>query len=327
MNDEWSAFLNENPADSAMSARSNLSAFCGLTDIGLLRVSGSDAKTFLQGQSTCDIAGLEPDKSGLGAFCNPKGRVIASFCILHRGGDYYFFLPADLVATIHKRLKLYVLRAKVSIEDLTGRRGLIGLFRPDTELPDLSALVQDDEAVTVGIGPGRRRFLIAAETGAAKRIWQALTASPDYRLVNSRAWHLRNIEEGLPSVTQATSEEFLPQMLNLDVLGGVSYRKGCYTGQEIVARTRFLGNLKRRMFRLRTLGERRPEPGDPLYRAGGAEGQRLGQVVAAAPEAEQGFQLLAVLPLDRAQNADLRLFRPDGPTVEFLPLPYTFEVP
>lgn len=179
----------------------------------------------------------------------------------------------------------------------------------------------------VDIGPSRRRVLIAAEMGSAKRIWQALAATPGYSLVKSDAWHLRNIEEGLPSVTQATSEEFLPQMLNLDVLGGVSYRKGCYTGQEIIARTHFLGNLKRRMFRLRTLDERRPVPGDPLYRAGEAEGQRLGQVVAAAPEEERGFQLLAVLPLERTQDSDIRLFRPDGPAVEFLALPYTFEVP
>jgi folate-binding protein YgfZ len=327
MNDEWSTFLNETAPDSGLPAQPDVPAFCGLTAIGLLRVSGGDAETFLQGQSTCDIAGLEPEKSGLGAFCNPKGRVIASFRILRRNDSYYLFLPADLVETIHKRLKIYVLRSKVSIENLTPYRGFIGLFHPGTELPDISSFVQGDDVITIAIGQSARRVLIAADTQAAKRIWQALRASPDYSPVGSGAWRLRNIEEGLPSETQATSEEFLPQMLNLDILGGISYRKGCYTGQEVVARTHFLGNLKRRMFRLRTLSERQPEPGDPLYRAGEAEGQRLGQVVAAAPEAERGFQLLAVLPLDCAVDSDLRLFRPDGPAVEFLTLPYTFEVP
>jgi len=327
MNDEWTTFLSDSVTDPDLPTKAEGMAFCGLADLGLLRVSGADAVTFLQGQSTCDIAGLTPDKSGLGAFCNPKGRVIASFRIFRHGENYYLFVPTDLVETIYKRLKIYVLRSKVSIENLTPHWGFIGLFGPGSELPDISAAGQSSDVLTVSIDRSSKRFLIAAEADTAKRIWQDLRSSPDLVLVKASAWRLKNIEEGLPSETQATSEEFLPQMLNVDVLGGISYRKGCYTGQEVVARTHFLGNLKRRMFRLRTIGEREPEPGDPLYQSGEADGQRIGQVVAAAAEAEQSFQLLAVLPIDRSQDTDLRLFRPDGPAAEFLTLPYTFEAP
>jgi folate-binding protein YgfZ len=327
MNDEWSTFLSDSTANPDLPAKAEGMAFCGLTDLGLLRVSGADAVTFLQGQSTCDIASLKPDESGLGAFCNPKGRVIASFRILRHGESYYLFVPADLVETIHKRLKIYVLRSKVSIENLTPHRGFIGLFGSGSALPEVSAAGQSDDVLMVQFSQKSWRVLIAAETDTAKRFWQELRSSPDCILVNPSAWRLKNIEEGLPSETQATSEEFLPQMLNLDVLGGISYRKGCYTGQEVVARTHFLGNLKRRMFRLRTISERTPEPGDPLYRSGGADGQRIGQVVAVATEAKQTFQLLAVLPIDQAEGTDLRLLRPDGPAVSFLALPYTFEVP
>ena len=323
MNDEWSSFLNDGAANPALAANAAGKAFCGLADLGLLRVSGADAETFLQGQTTCDIAGLKPDESGLGAFCNPKGRVIASFRILRYGEDYVLVVPADLAETLCRRLGVYVLHSKVSIENLTPHRGFIGLFESGSEV---SALRRSGDMVTVPIGPNSRRLLIAAETDTARRIWQDLRSSPNLVPVGSNAWRLKNIEEGLPSETQATSEEFLPQMLNLDILGGISYRKGCYTGQEVVARTHFLGNLKRRMFRLRTIGDREPRPGDPLYQSGEADGQRIGQVVAAASEAENAFQMLAVLPIDRAPEIDLRFFRPDGPAAKFLTLPYTFQI-
>lgn len=323
MSIEWPDLLSESEAATDFLARAEGSAFCGLADLGLLRVSGVDAETFLQGQSTCDIASLGFDESGLGAFCNPKGRVIASFRVLRRVEGYYLFVPADLVEAIHKRLRMYVLRSKVSIENLTPHWGFIGLFRPGSGLLD----GQGGDVLAVRVDQSSARILIAAPNETAKRLWEGLLSSSDYSLVSSGAWRLKDIEDGLPSETQVTSEEFLPQMLNLDILGGVSYRKGCYTGQEVVARTHFLGHLKRRMFRLRTISEHEPKPGDPLYQSGEADGQRVGQVVAAAPEAERSFQLLAVLPLDRSPDADLRLFRPDGPAAEFLTLPYTFDVP
>lgn len=327
MNDEWANLLRESPTNPKLPLTAVGKAFCGLADLGLLRVSGEDAGIFLQGQSTCDVAALRPDGSCPGAFCNAKGRVIASFNIIRHDACYYLVVPADLAETIHKRLRIYVLRSKVSIENLTPHRGFVGLFGAGSKLPGGPVSDQSGNVLTIPIGQLSERTLIAAETATARRIWQDLQASPDYVQVRPSAWRLKNIEEGLPSGTQATSEEFLPQMLNLDLLGGISYRKGCYTGQEVVARTHFLGHLKRRMFRLRTFGDREPEPGDPIYQADDAAEPRLGLVVTAAQESEQAFQLLAVLPLDRAGSTSLRLFRPDGPAVEFLTMPYTFDVP
>ncbi|BBA32913.1 glycine cleavage T protein [Methylocaldum marinum] len=327
MNDEWANLLRESRANPKLPLTATRNAFCGLADLGLLRVCGDDAGIFLQGQSTCDVAALKPGESRPGAFCNAKGRVIANFNMIRQGECYYLVLPADLAETIRKHLRIFVLRSKVSIENLTPRRGFIGLFGAGVTLPEGSVSDQSGNVLTMPVGQLAERTLIAAETATARRIWQYLQSSPDYVPVSPSAWRLKNIEEGLPGGTRATSEEFLPQMLNLDLLGGISYRKGCYTGQEVVARTHFLGHLKRRMFRLRTFGDREPGPGDPLYQGDVAEGQRIGLVVTAAPESEQAFQLLAVLPLDRTRSTSLRLFRPDGPAVEFLTMPYTFDVP
>jgi folate-binding protein YgfZ len=331
MNTEWHAFLNDSEAGSDLPLQLEGNGFCALPGHGLLRVSGEDAETFLQGQTTCDVKALAPGRSGLGALCTPKGRVIANFRLLCSDQGYYLLLPAELAEPVRKRLHMYVLRAKVLLENLTPQRGVIGVFGtgfesdpsacgmeiPDEpgcwlERPDYLALRLDAD-----------RVLIAAITDTARQVWSCLREK--LLLVDSAVWRLKDIEAGLPEVVSATAEEFLPQMLNLDLLGGIGFQKGCYTGQEIVTRTHYLGQVKRRMLRLRCLGEAEPVPGTLLYDLSDAEPKNVGQVVMAAPEAQARYQLLAVIGLDHARSENLRVFRPDGPKVERLPLPYPAE--
>jgi folate-binding protein YgfZ len=332
MTTEWRSFLNDAAADANLPLQPGGHGFCALPDHGLLRISGEDAETFLQGQTTCDVKALAPGRIGWGALCTPKGRVIANFRLLRSNQDYYLLLPAELAEPVRKRLHRYVLRSKVLLDDLTPQRGLIGMFGSfesdlgvcGMEIPDEPGCgLEQPDYLALRLDDGSGRILIAATIDTARRVWSCLRERCP--LAGSSTWRLQDIEAGLPEVVLATTEEFLPQMLNLDLLGGIGFQKGCYTGQEIVTRTHYLGQVKRRMLRLRCLDEAEPVPGTPIYDISDAEPKNVGQVVMAAPEAHARCQFLAVIGLDYAGSENLRIFRPDGPKVEFLTLPYFVE--
>ncbi|MGZ8245160.1 CAF17-like 4Fe-4S cluster assembly/insertion protein YgfZ [Methylomagnum sp.] len=331
MSVEWQAFLNRFPGDSNPSADQGV---CALPGYGLIKISGEDAETFLQGQTTCDVKALASGHSRQGAFCTPKGRVIANFRLLRSEQGFYLLLAANMAATVRKRLHMYVLRSKVVVEDLSPDWGILGVIGAGFE-PELAALgvTLPDEPEAWITGPDHfalrlndGRGLIAATADTATRLGLGLVEK--LAPLSPTLWRLRNIEAGLPEISAAITEEFLPQMLNLDLLGGIGFKKGCYTGQEIVARTHYLGQLKRRMFRLRCQGEAELAPGALIYDISTqAEPKNVGQVVMAAPEASAIQQILAVIGLEYAQSENLRLLRPDGPVVEWLPLPYSLELP
>lgn len=314
-----------------MSSYTDINGFSALAHYGLIKVGGEDASGFLQGQLTCDVNALTPGGSCLGAQCNPKGRVIANFHLLRGERDFYLLLAADLAPVARKRLQMYVLRSKVALDDLTPGRAMIGLFGTGyasglaalgIDIPDSpGAVLERPGCLVFRLADGTGRCLIAADVELAQRMESSLRGA--LALADPNLWRLAGIEAGIPEITAAASEEFLPQMLNLDALGGIGFQKGCYTGQEIVTRTHFLGQLKRRMFRLRCRSETEPAPGTLIYDAGEAEPRNVGQVVAAAAEVPDGYQLLAVMGVDHDLGGDYRLLRPDGPKTEFLPLPYT----
>lgn len=321
--------------DTRLSPLNDLNGFCALDCYGLVRVGGEDAVGFLQGQLTCNVNALLPGGSCHGAQCTPKGRVIANFRVLRGERDFYLLLAADLAALVRKRLQMYVLRSKVVLEDLSPGRRMIGMFGAGPKagldasglrVPDQpgAALEQPDcLALRLGEGSGRSLLIAGAEYA------QGLLANLDgvSPRLDPALWRLAGIEAGVPEVTAAVSEEFLPQMLNLDALGGIGFQKGCYTGQEIVTRTHYLGQLKRRMFRLRCVAGAEPRPGTPLYDANDVGLNQVGQVVVAAPDGAVGpdaYQLLAVLALGHVPGGDLRLSRPDGAKAEWMALPYTW---
>ncbi|MFM2006397.1 MAG: hypothetical protein RLZZ09_2052 [Pseudomonadota bacterium] len=304
---------------------------CRLSEWGLLRVSGEEAAGFLQGQATCDINALGDGGLGSGAFCTPKGRVIASFRIAKSGDAFYLLLANELVPVIHKRLQLYVLRSRVILENLSDQYILIGVMGPgietaldkgEQELPETPGLGWSHD---MGLGfmkisedPSRYLLLLAANhDGAQGSISQLPSFQPD-------AWKREEIAAGFPWVTAATSEEFLPQMLNLDCLDGIGFKKGCYTGQEIVTRTHFLGQLKRRMFRLCCKSDSPIEAGAVVYAELDGENKTAGQIVNACRNKEGNIECLAVLSLELADSPKLRAADPqEGPLLQKLSLPYS----
>ena len=265
-----------------------------LIHFDLLRFHGSDAQTFLQGQLTCDLDQVTSDQAQFGGYCTPKGRLLANFMLLSTRQGYLMHLPADVAAFVADRLRKFILRSDVKIERTGGLRalGLVGPAAPALLQQELGAPPQRRLAMglharaSVVRLPGENFLVVAASTEMAA-LWRTLAA----RAIPAGAecWNWVQIQAGVPWITAATQDQFLPQMIGLGAIGGVSFDKGCYTGQEIVARTHYLGEVKRKLRFGRTRHSVRA--GDALLTAG----QPGGTVLNAAPMPGDGWALLAVV--------------------------------
>ena len=286
-----------------------------LSHNALLAVSGDDAEAFLHAQLTNDVRELRPGKAQWNGWCSAKGRLMATFLLIRREADYLMMLPAEIAPAIAKRLKMYVLRSKVAIDDASDRFVRIGIAGPEAA----SAATQAGDALRVALADGR--FVVIAPADGAARVWQALAGKA--MKAGPEAWELASIRAGIPTIVAKTQEEFVPQMANFEIVGGVSFKKGCYPGQEIVARTQYRGILKKRMVRARVRGNA-PQPGDALRTTSLGE-QAAGTVVNVAPSPDGGHELLAVAQLEGIAARDLRLA--DGTPLEILELPYAVADP
>ena len=300
---------------------------CELTQYGLIRFSGDDAQPFLHNQLTCDVAALARDRSTYGAYCTPKGRMLASFLLWRAEQDYFMQLPASLREPIQKQLSRFILRSKVKVADVTSENALIGVGGKDA-----AALVQraagaapgsDCEVARAGAAtvirlPGDRLQIVVPH-GDAPRVLDILAAGAT--AITPASWERLDILAGIPTVLPATQEAFVPQMVNLDLIGGVSFEKGCYPGQEIVARMHYRGTLKQRMYLANITGPDRPQPGDKLYSPAFGE-QASGTIVNAAPSPDGGFDTLSVIQIASADQGDVRWKSPSGAALKFLSLPY-----
>lgn len=317
-----------------MSAASG-TVWCDLAHQGLISVSGTDAASFLQGQFTSDVREVTPEHSQLSAWCTPKGRVLACFRLFQREDAYYLQLPATLVATVLDRLRKYVLRAKVTLVAIGAEWGRLGLVGVDaatllaTALGDVPTAVDEirhARELTVIRLPGKQpRFEIHGPSAplAALRTTLATATMP----ADADAWRLLDILAGIPTVYPETSEAFLPQMLNLQRLGGVSFRKGCYVGQEIVARTHHLGQLKRRLYRARLLGTALPpQPGDELFvGTQDQDSEGVAAVVDSCRQLDGSYAVLVVAPLEVAEKGAVQLGNIPGISLIFETLPYALD--
>ena len=237
-------------------------------------------------------------------------------------------LSRSIAASIQKRLRMYVLRSKVRIGDasdaivLLGAAGKAAAQALQTALPSIpqarNRTAQFGAGGTV-IALDASRYLVAAVAELAPELWQSLAAA--LRPVGTACWEWLDIRNGVPLVTARTQEQFVPQMLNLELIGGVNFSKGCYPGQEIVARTQYLGKVKRRMFLAHLDADAKPESGDEIF-ADDIPGQPSGMVVSARPSPGGGFDLLAVVQLSSRESSTARLRSGTGPALKFLELPY-----
>jgi folate-binding protein YgfZ len=340
MNLEWKSFLQDRGArfengavrgfaapEREIEAAAKATVLVDVSDQALIRVHGADARDFLNGQFSNDARRVDDRHSQLAAWCNAKGRVLAVLRVFRRGADYYLQLPASLQESILTRLRMFVLRAKVMLEDADTELVGLGLAGPRAEvllrdmLGDLPADIDGcctraDTTVLRLPGPGPR-FLLIAPPATTRAQWQRLGARATP--VGPPAWAWLDIAAGIPRVYPQTGEAFVPQMLNLELLGGVDFKKGCYPGQEIVARMHYLGRPKQRMVRARSPAE--AQPGMPVY-APDLPGQASGSVVDATVSPDGGYDLLVVVRIGGAAAGVLRLGTEAGPALTLLPLPY-----
>jgi len=345
MNQNWKNFLLSEQADFGTATQISFPAVAAphhhciypLAHLAVLTIGGKDAATFLQGQITCNIDDLNETKSSLGALCNPKGRAIATFLLIKTGSVFLMILPDELLQTVKKRLNLYILRSNVVLTDSSDALCLVGLATTETPGSDCTgaggipsraqgaapplkgglgtgavaeALFSTSQQDIISVNLGNRR-LIAAMPEQAAAFWTEQTRH-GYRPASSAHWRYLDIISGLPWLTIATSEAFIPQMLNLDKLGGISFNKGCYTGQEIIARTHYLGKAKRMMFLAECNTQQVPAPNAVIiddsapFGADADAGQTAGRVLL-AEHWGASCKMLIVIPIPDAGTDQLRL--------------------
>jgi tRNA-modifying protein YgfZ len=285
---------------------------CDLSHLGLLEISGADAVTFLQGQVTNDVNLLNGSNAHYSAYCNPKGRMLALFLAFAHYDHLHLQLNRELLEPIMKRLKMYVMRSKVEIKDVSDSISKFGLNGPEAasmlESVFSSIPTQDYELVSGDNGAilklpsynGDARFEIFTDAINAPIIWDAL--KNNCKIVEKPHWDWLDIQAGIPDIELKTQEQFVPQMLNLDVLSAINFKKGCYTGQEIVARTHYLGTVKRRTYLAEITSETAPNAGDKVLDAAKNE---VGQIVRVAPNALSGFDALIELRIEAKEAGNM----------------------
>lgn len=349
MKPEWKVFLLRSGAEMEgdeqvghfgnpqreMSVAVTGDVFCDLSHQGLIGVYGDDAGSFLQGQFTVDVRRVDEQHSFLGAYCTPKGRMLASFRIFRRGQTLYLNLPREQVQGTLKRLSMYVLRARVTLEDAHDALVRIGASGPGMPRQlekalgvappaEIDQVIQHEGMTVIRIRGIHPRFEIHGSLEQMTRLWDALNvhSAP----VGAARWSLLDILAGVPRIHTQNVEAFLPQMANLQLLDGVSFSKGCYPGQEVVARAHYLGKLKRRMYLIELPLDQPPEPGTPLVDPGlSAEEQVVGNIVEAQLHPDDCVKALAVLKIESAEAGKLHLGAADGPPAKVQSLPYGFE--
>lgn len=300
--------------------------FCTLSHEGVLAVRGADAGKFLQGQLTCNINYLSETQASLGARCTQKGRMQSSFRIVLEGDGVLLAMAGELLEPQLADLKKYAVFSKSKLTDESASWVRFGLDHGDAalsslglELPaDTDSVARHEGLIAIRVSPNRAELWVPA--GQADSVKGKLSAQLSEAELNQ--WLLGQIRAGIGQVMPSTRELFIPQMLNLQAVGGVSFKKGCYTGQEIVARMQYLGKLKRRLYRVQLDASELPEPGTPLFAP--SHGSSIGEVVLAA-RTEKNIELLAVLQAEAADAGDLHLGAAEGPALHLLDLPYELD--
>ena len=346
MNPQWQAFLEQNGAritDDTVNdfgdPTGELHLFetgpvlCDLSHLGLIDVQGEDAATFLQGQFCNDVRLVTDQHSQLSGHCNPKGRLLASLRVFKREGHFYLQLPNSMREMLLKRLRMYVLRAKVTLDTVSAdwvSFGLAGTGADQLLNAALATIPSQIDAVVTAAGccvlriPGPQpRFEIHGEISALRTLWTTLAAGA--RAVGTNIWSLLDIRSGIATIVPLTTEAFVPQMVNLQRVGAVSFTKGCYPGQEVVARMQYLGKLKRRMYRAHIATDTAPQPAEALYTSHTENGQDTGMIVAAQAAPQGGYEVLAVTQCAAVELGGILLGGPLGAPLRFLDLPYPLD--
>jgi len=305
-----------------------------LTHLGLIAATGEDAANFLHNQLTNDVEHLGNNEARLAGYCSPKGRLLASFLIWQTADRIMLQLPRELQTTIQKRLQMFILRAKAKLADVSEEYVMLGVAGPAAAsalmpwFPTLPVAIYgkvDNEAGTVirhsnAFDVPRYQWITTVEQ--AIEAWPHLTEI--LQASGADAWQLAEIDGGVPHITAATQEQFVPQMINFELLGGVNFKKGCYPGQEIVARSQYLGKLKRRMLHA-SVTATQVAAGTEIFSADDPD-QPCGMVVNAERSGADTTDCLVEIKLAATDSA-VHLGSASGPLLSFQPLPYPLTDP
>ncbi len=305
---------------------------CELSNLGLIQASGEDALNFLHGQFTNDLNAVTENLSQLSSYCNPKGRMLSIFRVFMQGNDYFLLMPKDVIDATLKKLTMFKLMAKVDLTDVSDEFVVFGMtgenlnsFFNENKLPfpeNINQTIQHNETTLIRIPSENSRVLFIGRTEHAAAIQNSIS---EYTVqASSDIWQLDDIQSGIPQITADTSEAFIPQMVNLELIGGVNFQKGCYPGQEIVARTHYLGKPNRRMYRISIDDTNCPHPGANIFSVADGE-QPVGKIVTAQKTMEETCEALAVLRTSKENADDLHLESLSEPKITFSDLPYSLE--
>lgn len=305
---------------------------CQLRDQSLIQASGDDAASFLHNQLSNDVEHLSEAQSRYAAYCTPKGRMLASFLYWKIDSKIVLQCSHSLQPALQKRLQMFVMRSKVKLEDVTDQFAIFGLGGQSaepflltlfTQLPqELNDKVSSDAGTLVRVHDafGTARFLWIVLRDKLGEF--AANAELACLHVDSSIWRLGNIHAGLPQVVEQSKEQFVPQMINFELIGGVNFRKGCYPGQEIVARSQYLGKLKRRMA-IATVNANAIEVAMEIF-SDNDPTQPCGMIVCAERDFSGDFACLVEIKLADQEQGKVHLGTSDGPPLRFLPLPYAY---
>ncbi|MBL8512827.1 MAG: folate-binding protein YgfZ [Betaproteobacteria bacterium] len=285
-----------------------------LSHMGIIEVNGADAAAFLHAQLTNDVLALPDGHAQWNGWCTPKGRLLVTFLMWREGGRYFLMLPKALQQATQKRLQMFVLRSKVTLRDASEDAVAFGLTHAGT--PDLPVMTLQRVADHAVLPLSPHRALVLAAPASAAALWEHHVKT-GVKESGEAAWRLAGIADCIYSLTPETQEQFVPQIVNFDLTGGVSFKKGCYPGQEIVARTQYRGILKRRMVRAECASALKP--GDAVFAVEFGD-QPAGQVADAVLRADGITELLVVAQIESIRAGSLRAA--NGAALNLSKLPY-----
>ena len=336
MNAIWQEFLSKHASaqatdDTNIPENSGMEKNTGLSDLSWrsqIEISGADAKDFLHGQFSNDLMALDGSNTQLSSYSTPKGRVLALFRISKLGERYLLDCPADVAQAFVKRLSMFVMRSDVSIKLMDSERVSIGVFgetaaelleRHGAGAPETNHIrVSEADIVVTAVPAATPHFVVSGPVEAMQTLWLSLQ-SDGASVQTADDWKLGLLQAGQPEVYSDTSESFVAQMLNLQLVDGVNFKKGCYPGQEVIARLQYLGSLKRQMFLFETEAEQTLSPGDAVMAEGSEE--PAGEIVDTAKQGGRTV-LLAVMKVAVLESA-ASLTAGDGAILQALDMPYT----
>ena len=311
MNINWQNFLTDKqatindgivqhfkPQDIEINYANNESIISDCSRLCFIEVTGDDANNFLQGQLSNDITHVDANHAQLSSYSNPKGRMFAIFTVFSFNDKLYLLTSADLKEPLLKRLRMFVMMAKVTFKDVSEQ--MVCFIAAGDKIKQLSdapsesnAVVQHENYCVINNCAG---LLYFGEAEALIKQWQTLNDN-GFHPVGDQAGHLLSIKNALPAVYAASSETFIPQHTNLDNLDAINFKKGCYTGQEVIARLHYLAKQKRKMYLCSVTTKTAPQITDPLYKADEKSKQGSGNIVDVAPLGNNLYLFLAVLQI------------------------------